>query len=293
MNTRSLSRPLLRAGLASGLLLGGLLLVGIVFPGIVARHVAPALLYLPGPAPDGPGPAEHGLVEAETVSLVASDGVRLHGWWVPASRSDACGAVLFLHGNAGSIAGRGFLARRLATRGYATLLVDYRGYGHSEGRPDEEGLYRDARAAWRHVVRDRDVAPSRLAVAGNSLGSAVAAHLASRRPVGAVVLTGAFASVPELAQEIYGWLPDGLFSGWPTERFDTGRRVRRIEAPVLVARGATDRLVPLEQTRRVHAAAGPGAAWFEVPGAGHDDVWRDEAFWNRLVPFLDGALGCR
>lgn len=292
-NPRDSVRFLRAVGVAA-VLCGTLLLAGVVFPGLLARHVVPIFLYLPGPSGAGSGiPTDHGLSGGEDVVLTTSDGIRLQGWWVPASEEASCGAVVYFHGNAGSLAGRAFIARRLAASGFDVLLVAYRGYGRSEGRPSEEGLYRDARAARAYAVEERGVAPSRLAVAGNSLGSAVAAHLAARERVGAAVLTGAFASVPELAAEIYGWLPDALFRGWPTQRFETARWAREIAAPVLVARGEADRMVPREQSRRVHEAAGPGAAWLEVPGAGHDDLWTAVAFWTRLVPFLEASLACR
>lgn len=293
MRSRGISVSFLRSVAVVVGLGGALLLSGIAFPGALTRHVVPWLLYVPGFSEPASPPAEHGLPRAEDVRLTAEDGVALHGWWVPAAGGPACGTVLFLHGNAGSVAGRAPVARRLSEAGFDVLLVDYRGYGRSEGEPDEEGLYLDARAAWRHAVEERATPSRRLAVAGNSLGSAVAAHLAAHRPVGAAVLTGAFASVPELAAEIYGWLPDPLFTDWPTHRFETVRWVRRIRAPLLVARGAEDDLVPEDQTRSVHGAAGPGAAWYAVPGAGHDDLWVSDAFWSRLLPFLEDALACR
>ena len=294
MSDRAPLASLLVASGAALLLVGGLTVTGMAFPGVVSRHVAPLFLYLPGPGPIvDTGPADHGLAGGEEVRLTTSDGVEIHGWWVPAAVSDACGTVLYFHGNAGSLVGRAFIAGRLAAEGFHVLLVDYRGYGKSEGSPHEEGLYLDARAAWRHAVEDRGTPPERLAVAGHSLGSAVAAELASEKRVGAAVLSGAFTSVPELAAEAYGWLPSAVFRGWTTNRFETVQRVEDIDAPILVARGGRDHLVPRPQSRRVFDAAGTGAQWMEAPGAGHDDLWDDEAYWGRLVPFLEGALGCR
>lgn len=294
MSDRGPLASLLLAVGAAAVLLAGPLVMGVAFPGLLSRHVVPFLLYAPGRVPAaGSAPADHGLHRGEEIRPTASDGVALHGWWVPAAASRSCGTVLFLHGNAGSLAGRAFIARRLSEAGFDALLVDYRGYGLSEGRPAEEGLYRDAAAAWRHAVERREVPPERLAVAGHSLGSAVAAHLASTRRTGAAVLTGAFPSVPALAAEAYGWLPDALFRGWTTNRFPTVERVGSIDAPVLVARGGLDRLVPRAHSRRVHEAAGPAARWYEAGGAGHDDLWDHQGFWDTLVPFLEEALGCR
>ena len=134
-------------------------------------------------------PSMHGLRDAEEVWLEAEDGVRIHAWWTPA-REGAAGAgsaaveapsrgtVLYAHGNAETMATRAWLADRLSRRGFDVLLFDYRGYGLSEGRASEEGLARDARAAWRHIVAERGVAPDRVVLMGHSLGSAVATRLA-------------------------------------------------------------------------------------------------------------------
>lgn len=295
MSERAFPVPLLLAAGTAAAVLGGLVVMGLAFPGLVARHVAPLFLYFPGPAPAGAGaPSDHGLPRGEDLRLETSDGVAIHGWWVPAAASSgACGTVLYFHGNAGILEDRAFIARRLSAAGFDALMVEYRGYGSSEGSPDEEGLHRDALAAWRHAAEERETPPARLAVAGHSLGSAVAARLAAERPVGAVVLTGAFPSVPELAAATYRWLPDALFRGWPTNRFETARRLAGVRAPVLVARGGRDRLVPRELTRRVLEAAGPEATWLEAPSAGHDDLWDDEAFRERLHRFLREVMGCR
>lgn len=294
MSDRSRIRSLL-APAATLLAVVGLLLGGAVsFPGFVARHVAPSLIFFPAGLPaDRSSPADHGLPRGEEVWIRAEDGVRLHAWWVPPAGGDRRGTVLFLHGNAGHLAGRAFLARRFSEAGYGTLLLDYRGYGRSEGSPHEEGLRRDAQAAHRHLVRAREVQPRRLVLAGHSLGAAVAARLATERPAAAVVLTGAFTSVPELGAHLYGWLPDAVFRGWPVQRFDTRGLAGELDLPVLVARGARDRVVPRRQTRAVYEALPGPALWHEEAAGGHGDLWGDEGFWAALEPFLEEAVGRR
>lgn len=299
---------MLRWAVAGGLFLLALVGLGMAFPDFVSRHVVPRFLYLPGGVPAGGGePAAAGLPRGESLRLEADDGVELHAWWVPAAPAAeagsgaagpgdgpgrGCGAVVFFHGNAGTLVDRAFVADRFSRRGFGVLLVDYRGYGRSEGTPTEEGLYRDGRAAYRHVVGELGHRPSRVAVAGHSLGSAVAADVAADASPGAVVLTGAFPTLPDLAREAYPWLPDPLFRGWTTNRFETLRDVRRIEAPVLVARGGLDILVPRAQTRRVWEEAGEPKRWHEAPAAGHDDLWDAEGFWEETTAFLAEALGC-
>lgn len=284
-----------RRTVAALVVLAGIaLVIGLAFPGFVSRTVVPTFLYFPGRTDAArSAPADHGLPSGEELRLRTEDGVELHAWWVPAE-GEACGAVLYFHGNAGALTQRAPVAARIAAGGRHALMVDYRGYGLSGGSPSEAGLRRDALASWRHLTGARGLEADRIAVAGHSLGAAVAAELAARVDPGpgAAVLTGAFTSVPALAERLYRWLPDALFRGWPTENWDVIGPVGRIEAPVFVARGGRDDLVPRSLTRRVHAAAGDGAVWYEAPAAGHGDLWFDETFWGRLDPFLDRALGC-
>lgn len=281
------------AVLLLGLAVGAMTLL----PGWTARHVAPFLLYHPSPLPaPAADPAAHGLPDGEEVRIRAADGVDLHGWWVPARRglpdAEGCGSVLFLHGNAGTLAGRAFIAEAFSRRGYDVLLVDYRGYGRSEGRPTEEGLYRDGEAAYRHLRTVRGIRAERIAVAGHSLGGAVAARVAEGASPGAVVLTATFRSVPELAADLYPWLPARIFRGWPENRYEVEDRIPRISAPLLVARGARDDLVPRDHPRGLYRAAADPKRWHEAREAGHNDLWSDSGFWGELDRFLREALGC-
>ncbi len=260
-----------------------------LFPDLV-RRAAPLLLYHPASlAADRSSPSAWDLGEGEEVWLETEDGVRVHGWWVPSASARRRGALLFLHGNAGNIAGRAPLARDLADAGLDVFLLDYRGYGRSEGRPSEEGLYLDARAAYRHLREERAVTPGELVVAGHSLGGAVAAHLASSRPVGAVVVTASFTDLAAAARAVYPWLPDAWFR-WSSSPFPTLRRMARLDGPVLVGRGSADRLIPGEQVRALYEAAPEPRRWVEVPGAGHGDLWLDGSFIRVLVDFTDRYL---
>lgn len=272
------------------------------FTGFVSRHVVPVFLYLPGEVPRGAAtPAAAGLPHGEEVAITTEDGVGLHAWWVPARPGGGepgarrCGSVVYFHGNAGSLVERGFIADRLSRRGFDALLVDYRGYGRSGGAPGEEGLYADGRAALRHVREARGVPAGRIALAGHSLGSAVAARVAAGADPepGAVVLTGAFRTMPELARHAYPLLPAPLFRGWTTNRFDLLSDAGELEpVPTMVARGGLDTLVPRAHTRSVFEALPGPRRWHEATAAGHDDLWDDEGFWRELDAFLRRSLGC-
>lgn len=185
----------------------------------------------------------------ESPRIVTEDGETLGAWWVPVA--DAKGVVLVLHGNAGNIAGRIGYLQPFHAMGYSVLLVDYRGYGASSGRPSEEGTYRDARAAWQWLIA-RGIKPAQIVVLGESLGGAVAAELAARVQPRALILVASFTGLRELGAEIYPWLPVRLISRF---RYDTLEHLQRYHGPVLIAHSRDDEIVPYVHGERLHAAA--------------------------------------
>ncbi len=230
-------------------------------------------------------PADLGLAHEE-VLVRAEDGVRLHGWFLPSKRSQL--TVLVCHGNAGNVSHRLDRALLMQSRlAVDVLLFDYRGYGRSEGSPDEEGTYRDARAAYRWLA-GRGVGPGRIVLFGESLGSAVALQLALESEARALVLESPFTSVPDMARAVYPFLPL-----WPfvRTRYDNLAKVRRLRMPLLVLHGDRDEVVPLAQARRLFTAAPEPKRFFAIPGAGHNDTYvvGGEAYWRALREFLEGC----
>jgi fermentation-respiration switch protein FrsA (DUF1100 family) len=232
-------------------------------------------------------PAALGLAFEETF-LAAEDGVKVHAWLLPAA--GARHVVLLCHGNAGNISHRLDRALELQKRlGVSVLLFDYRGYGRSEGSPDEEGTYRDARAAYRYATESKSVPPRDLVLFGESLGAAVAAQLALERPAGALVLESAFTSIPDMARAAYPFLPP--VGPLIRTRYETVAKVPRLGLPLLVMHGERDDIVPIAQGRRVFEAAGGRKTFFAIPGAGHNDTYvaGGEAYWRALGGFLQSV----
>ena len=222
----------------------------------------------------------------EDLTLTAEDGVRIHALYLPPP-GEPRWTVLFAHGNGGNLSHRLDRALFLQSKlGAAVLLFDYRGYGRSEGSPDEEGTYRDARAAHRWLVEEKRVPPDRLVIFGESLGSAVALDLALARPSRALVLESPFASVPAMARAVYPFLPL-----WPLvrTRYDNEAKAPRLSVPLLVLHGDRDDVVPFEQGRRVFAAAPEPKRFYTIPGASHNDTYLvgGEAYWNAVRDFLE------
>jgi fermentation-respiration switch protein FrsA (DUF1100 family) len=211
-------------------------------------------------------PAELGL-EAEDVTFETEDGETLHGWWFRAG-ADGLGHVLLFHGNAGNIGDRLLHARLLTDAGLDVFSFDYRGYGRSTGRPDEEGTYHDARAARRALLGREAVDADRVFYVGESLGGGVAVALAREAPPRGLVLLSTFTSVRDMGRVHYPIIPPPLVP----DAYPSLRRIRDLECPLLVMHGDRDEIVPVEQGKALYDAA-PGPKRLHLfPGAGHNDL---------------------
>ncbi len=204
----------------------------------------------------------------EEVWLTTRDGVRLHGWFFSAHPDSPRRhlAVLHCHGNGGNISHRLDVADALLETGVNVLLFDYRGYGRSRGRPDEEGTYRDAEAAHAWLV-ERGFAGTNLVAYGESLGGAVAAELALRAPLAGLVLQCAFTSIPDLGAELFPFLPVRWLARL---RYDTHAKLPRIRVPVLLLHSRADTLVRFSHAERNFAAANPPRRLAELAGDHND-----------------------
>jgi fermentation-respiration switch protein FrsA (DUF1100 family) len=205
---------------------------------------------------------------ARDVRLRTSDGLELGAWHVPAKEPALGVTVLVANGNGGDRSLRAPLARALAARGLSVLLFDYRGYGGNPGRPSEEGLARDIRAARTYLVDEAGVPQERLVYYGESLGCAVVTELATEHPPAALVLRSPFTDLASVGREHYPFLPVGLLL---RDRFPLATQLARVQAPVTVVYGAADTLVPPAQSRTVADTAPDLAALIRVPGADHND----------------------
>jgi fermentation-respiration switch protein FrsA (DUF1100 family) len=244
------------------------------------------LVYHPAPWEDQNWARASGL-PLQDVIFETEDRIRLFGWFVTAGAE--AGVLLWCHGNAGNIINRLDNLAWLHRFGISVFLFDYRGYGRSQGRPSEPGLYRDALAAYDYVTKARGVPASKLVLFGRSLGASVAGHVASLRPVAGLILESAFPSVEAVARHYYFGLPVHWLLG---ARFPLDEKLKSIHVPILVIHGAVDDIIPFEMGQRVFEVANEPKSFYTVPGADHNNLYVVGAtpYFQRLKRFMDEVV---
>ena len=209
--------------------------------------------------------------------ITTADGLRLHAWWIPGPT--AAPAVLFLHGNAGNISHRLDTIALLSQLGASVLILDYRGYGRSEGTPGEHGSYEDARAALAHLYTELGTPGDQVIVFGRSLGGAIASWLAAHHDCAGLVLESTWTSLPDLAATIYPLFPVRLLA---RIRYDSRSRIGAARCPVLVVHSRDDEIVPFRHGEQLFAAAREPKSMLAIRGN------HNEAFLLSGAAYRDG-----
>jgi fermentation-respiration switch protein FrsA (DUF1100 family) len=249
-----------------------------------------SLIFFPTRYPDGLWDTEAAARKSGCVIedhfFAAEDGTKLHGWMCRRIESPANQPVLlFFHGNAGNLSHRADLLIEFATRTPAAVfVVGYRGYGRSEGRPSEAGLYKDARAAWRHLTDDNGIWADRIIIFGKSLGGGVAVDLALEAPAAGLIVESSFTSIPDMAGAHYPFVPKFMVR----TQMNSLVKIEFISMPKLFIHSKQDRVVPYRLGRRLYEAAPEPKRFYEVVGAGHNETWLvgGEAYFNALADFV-------
>jgi pimeloyl-ACP methyl ester carboxylesterase len=240
------------------------------------------LIFYPQPLAEGTARVlERAVPRSQALELVAGDGTRLRGWLVRGQSPAPWPLVLYFGGNAEEVSW--LLPEFSRLPDWATLLVNYRGYGLSEGRPSEAALYRDALALYDSIVERADIDPRRVVVVGRSLGTGIATYVASQRPVAGVVLVSPFDSMVEVARGMYPFLPVDLLL---RHRFESDQRARLIRAPLLALVAAQDTLVRPERSRRLLEVWGGVTRLELLDGVDHNTIHTHPRYWPLLAGFL-------
>jgi len=225
------------------------------------------------------------------VSFLNQQQLRLHGWFINSQSQPASATVIYFHGNAGNISNVGWVGESLAARGFDVLLVDYRGYGRSEGEiTDERDIYADAEAAYNYVVDQRRISPERVILYGHSLGTTAVVDLASRRKCRAIILESGLSSASDMATIRLPWVPAWLHA-LGKNRFESARKLARVYCPVLVTHGEPDNIVPTEQGRALFSAAREPKRLMIFPGADHSvSGYGGEKYFSEIAKFIQDSL---
>jgi fermentation-respiration switch protein FrsA (DUF1100 family) len=215
------------------------------------------------------------------------DGKRLQGWFFPLE--DESPTLLFCHGNAGNISHRLDNVALLLKKGLQVFIFDYRGYGRSEGRPSEQGIYKDGVAAYDYLVQQQRIKPGNIVLFGRSLGAAVAIEVASKRQVRSVILESAFTSTKDMAKSMAVF---ALFSPFLPAHYNNLSKIVQVTLPKLIIHGDADDLVPFDMGETLYEKAHPPKDFLRLKGAGHNDTYLvgGEDYFRTLAAF---ARKCR
>lgn len=250
--------------------------VGSIVLGIAAIWLAlnlfyfflqPSMIFIPERVLDAT-PANWGM-QYEDVWL-PSQGHKIHGWWLPGAKTGAPianKALLYFHGNAGNISGRRESIEEFHQLGFDQLVIDYSGYGGSEGEASEQSLYADAQAAWRYVRDQKNVAAKDVIIFGRSLGGAVAAELAvsldSSERAGALILESTFTSARDMAKRMVPLISPLIYQRYAFNSLD---KIKHYRGPLLIIHSRDDELIPYSMGQRLFAAANESKRFVTING---------------------------
>ena len=286
---------------SSGILyrLARIMLMSIIAVVILLMAFEDKLIYFPTRYPDGFWTVTETCYRqgeiipmVEDCNFVSSDGVSLHGWYCSPLRCENGTGVpvttervlLWFHGNAGNISYRYDMMRAMMGIPVEVFLVDYRGYGKSEGKPSEKGLYLDARAAWEYLINERGVRPDQIIIFGKSLGGVPAIDLASNVKPAGLIVQSSFTSAGDMAAELLPFLPR-LFLH--TEMDSVGK-ISRVGCPKLFIHSRADEVVPYRLGRKLFELAPDPKVFYEVVGAPHNSTYLvgGKAYFDTLRRFI-------
>lgn len=221
--------------------------------------------------------------DAEEINLRAHDGTTLHGWLVkPKTAATHYPLLIYFPGNADEVSA--YICQQPRLGHYALLLMNYRGYGFTRGKPSEPALFADALSIYDDMSARRDIDSGQIAVLGRSLGSGVAVYLASQRSVCALILTTPFDSIRQVAQDRYPLVPVPRLL---RHHFDSLDRVSTVRIPALFLIAAEDRVIPRHHAIRLYKAWRADKTWLELPATTHADIVNHPRYWETVAEFLD------
>ena len=269
----------------------------IVIPMLEDRYIYYPVKYPEGEWDVSKPPAREGQIVplVEDCYFKTADGVKLHGWYCTPNRKTGRGftpvsaemVLLWFHGNAGNVTDRYDMIRALMQVPVKIFIIDYRGYGKSEGSPTEPGLYADARAAWDYLLTERGAHPENVIILGKSLGGAPAIDLATKVQPAGLIVQSSFTSIPAMARTLIPLFPGVLLK----TKMDSVHKIAGVSCPKLFIHSPVDELVPFKMGRQLYDAAAEPKRFYEVPGAPHNSTWMigGESYLNEVRSFVQSC----
>lgn len=225
-------------------------------------------IFFPSVYPDGLYDEAYHRLKPEDCWFTSEDSVQLHGWFLRTEEPIA--TLVMSHGNAGNISHRYPIMQALQKVSFNVFMYDYRGYGRSDGSPNEDGVYKDGRAAYDFVVQRKDIDRKKIILFGTSLGGAVTVEVARQRQAAAIILESTFTSARDMARIHYPFLPAQYFM---RTEMNSLEKIRDIHVPILFIHGSNDDIVPLALGKKLYETASNPKEFYEIPNAGHNDIF--------------------
>lgn len=227
---------------------------------------------------------------AEDLWITTEDGIRIHGWYFPNESAEL--VVIVSHGNAGNISGRIGIAETLLNSGAAVVMYDYRGYGQSEGRPTESGLYKDVEAVVHHLKTEKEYMETDMVMYGRSLGGAVAAYAASKFELRGLVLDSAFQNLRAMIRDVYPFVPAAL----ARYQFPTDQYLMQLEGlPIMIMHSPDDEIISYKQGLALYEMIHQPKMFVELKGGHNDNFFtsRDIVYqsWSAYIRGLCSRCG--
>lgn len=230
------------------------------------------LQYVPNKNPAGT-PPENGLPHMQAVAVTTTDGLTLQGWYQPPRQPEGR-VVVYFHGNAGHHAHRASKVIYYLEAGYGVYLCSYRGYGGNPGRPSEQGLYADARAAIEWLQSSAGIALRDMVFYGESIGAGVAVEMAHHAAPPVMILEAPFSTAVDVARQRYFWLPlDWLMH----DTFDNIGKIGDIRTDLLIVHGDEDETTPIALARALFERANHPKEFIAINGGHHSDLYEHHA----------------
>jgi hypothetical protein len=261
-----------------------LILIFLIFIFAYLRHFEKRGIYYPTKEIVF-SPADAGL-ECEDVFFKTEDNLRLNGWYIPTENPR--GTLLFCHGNAGNISHRVEIIEIFNKLNLNVFIFDYRGYGRSQGRPSEQGLYRDAQAAYQYLISRGDIDQETIIIYGKSIGANVAIDLASKVGAACLISESGFTSAYDMGKKLFPYLP---IKWMITIKYDAEVLIKNITVPKLIIHSKDDEIIPFRLGERLFEAAPQPKEFYQMRGTHNEAIFMArEEYCSRIDSFLSKYL---